>query len=74
MSKKTKQGCKTCRFSRFERTEKGNIKRNEAGRCLFRVTLPELPCCVNPIVLLYKGIWPDYGKGCKCYEEKYDGQ
>lgn len=64
-----KQCCKTCKFSRFNKTEKGNIIRNRAGLCVVTFNNPALPDCICPPNYHRMHIWPDMGIQCPAYEE-----
>lgn len=40
--------CRNCKFAVWDRTEKGHVRRKEAGRCVFQVEpLPPLPIAVT---------------------------
>lgn len=68
-------GCHNCARARWERTEKGNIRRNVPGRCQYPVTkvdllkvlddfLPASRHIVGGLALSTGIIWPDMGGNC----------
>ncbi len=71
-----KQTCATCRFGRFEMTKPRvphrapKIRRDLPGKCLYEVKWPTVPNCMGYEVAnpTRYAIWPDEGKGCKCWE------
>ena len=74
--------CKTCKYSEWETTNKGNVKRSLPGSCKYTVKIPVLPDSVinhpsnryMPDTLFQKcAIWAERGHfaNCACYE-KYE--
>lgn len=69
MKSKKPQCCKTCIYSRWWLTTKGNIHRYSAGRCLYVVPMPVYPESVRDTPSFRTtGIAPDDGLTCPCYE------
>lgn len=71
------QSCKTCKYSKWERTPTGKISKLYGGKCLFKIELPILPSCVNSFINLntenWKNrVWPNNGADCKVWEYKGD--
>lgn len=62
------QCCKTCIYSRWWLTDKGNIHRNHSGQCLFKVELPPIPWSMKAPNLYTTGITPKDGEDCPVYE------
>lgn len=61
--------CKTCIYSRWWLTDKGNIHRHSAGRCMYVVTMPALPESVRYHPGFHTtGIDPKDGAECPRYE------
>jgi hypothetical protein len=66
-------GCKKCKYAKWARTEKGNIRRSIAGECTYKVVPPVLPDSIPPWrqgVYTYEtwGIRTDTGTNCPCFE------
>lgn len=73
MVKKIEKGCLTCKFSTFERTDTGRLKKKVPGRCSFKIVSPVVPWFREEEVARscssYRhGIWPGDGKECKCWD------
>ena len=69
------KGCKNCKYAKWIRTEKGNIKTSRPGSCEYVVELPLLPDSIeknysfNQKYLFSKiAIWPGDGIDCKVYK------
>ena len=74
------KNCLTCRWSTlFERTPSGRLKRGTIGRCSYEVVWPKLPFFLGerlprksggntPSNCWGRGITPDDGKDCECWE------
>lgn len=66
------KACRTCKYSKFTFTDKGNIKRSIPGECTFNIKEPKMPSSVPRYNLHWPPrktcIWPNDGKDCECYE------
>jgi len=74
--------CKNCAWAQFERTPKGKITRNVAGRCTcpgpdfstFPQSTWEGQCSEDPDgrppIVARHAIWPDFGKKCPLFKQR----
>ena len=70
-------GCKDCRFAKWERTKAGRIKKGSPGRCLYVVELPPMPISVTGshgysntmFERMRAAIWCEY-TDCPTFERK----
>lgn len=65
----SQQCCKACVFAKWERTPSGRISSLHAGRCLFEITLPQLPGNAR-LSISRSAIWPDEGTDCETFQAK----
>lgn len=68
-------GCKTCRWAKWERTATGRISTIHAGTCLYVVPMPPLPISVTASFDYRKDfgrskIHVGMGASCPTFEEK----
>ncbi len=72
--------CKICKFAIWHRTEKGNIRSNIAGKCMYDIKIPILPSSAENHYSLRDSrmlkipkvsIWLDSGLDCKVFEAHY---
>ncbi len=84
MIPETKRCCKTCQHSKWELTPTGQIKRNSTGRCQAPPpeTLPKVPFFLRyeleQVLSVFherirewqRGIIPEDGDNCECWEPK----
>lgn len=64
--------CSTCSLAKWQQTDKGRIKKKEAGECTATIPKIDVPICVDPktdnpsmdINSMKKAIWFDYDKEC----------
>lgn len=68
--KSNKQSCVSCKWSKWELTEKGNIRRSVYGTCTAKFVEPILPDCICRPSYHRVSIWADYGESCQLYQLK----
>ena len=55
-----KKICKTCKYAKWQLTEKGNLKRNAPGKCQYEIITPKLPKAIQSYYVepsCERGIW-----------------
>lgn len=77
--------CKTCKFAKWTRTDRGNIRTSRPGECLYEVPLPDkIPLSAKrhygyetKSPYRKQAIWIQDYEECDCHEEiktKKEGQ
>ena len=65
----SEQRCGTCKWSKWQLTEKGNVRRSLYGECTSPFQKPSHPSCYS--ITFHKSvIWPNTGETCPTYEAK----
>lgn len=70
--------CKTCRWAKWQLTEKENIRISKVGACTYQVVIPPLPISItrswtfrDPTQVIRTAILATY-KNCPTWEAKND--
>lgn len=61
------KNCKSCKWAKWQRTPKGNIRREVAGRCEYKVEWPPIPYAQIYPRSDKISIWPKDGAACPCH-------
>lgn len=59
-----KMCCGTCKWSKWDLTKTGKIRKFVAGRCRFPVDKEAIRVFLRDLFDSHRGIWPDDGESC----------